>query len=533
MILRPYQSQLKADIYKSWADGAQNVLAVSATGSGKTVIFSDALREHDGACVAIAHRHELVSQISVALARNGVRHRIIGQPALIRTCVALHIQETKRSYYDPNARCAAAGVQTLVRMNADDAWFKSVTLWVQDETHHLLKRNQWGKAVAMFPNARGLGVTATPCRADGHGLGRHADGVFDSMVLAPGMRDLITMGYLTGYRIFAPPSDIDTSSVPLSASGDYSPEPLRKAVHASSRIVGDVVGHYLKIAPGKLGVTFAVDVESATEIAAAYRGAGIRAEVVSAKTNDAVRASILRKFASGEIKQLVNVDLFSEGFDLPALEVVSMARPTQSFALYAQQFGRSLRLMDGKDHAIIIDHVGNVHRHGLPDAHREWTLDRREKRSSASTPTTVRTCPDCTGTYDRSFGMTCPYCKYVVEPAGRSAPEQVDGHLYELDEATLARMRGERDALPTYHPDPLVCMSVAKKHREKLEAREALMEAVSLWGGRISTATDDATIAELQRRFYVTFGVDVGTAQTLNRAEAELLRKKVERCTNN
>jgi DNA or RNA helicases of superfamily II len=187
------------------------------------------------------------------------------------------------------------------------------------------------------------------------------------------------------------------------ATGDFNADQLRKAVH-KSHITGDVVAHYLKLAPGKLGVTFAVDVEAATEIAGAFRAAGVPAEVVSAKTPDALRAQILRRFKAREILQLVNVDLFGEGFDLPAIEVVSFARPTESFALYCQQFGRALRLMLSKEAAavhahltdeqrraaiaasekpvaIIIDHVNNVLRHGLPDARREWSLDRRERRS--------------------------------------------------------------------------------------------------------------------------------------------------------
>ena len=164
-----------------------------------------------------------------------------------------------------------------------------------------------------------------------------------------------------------------------------------------------MVDHYLRIAKGKLGVTFAVDVEAAGDIATAFKKAGVPAEIVTAKTPDTLRASILRRFRNRELLQLVNVDLFGEGFDLPAIEVVSMARPTQSFSLFAQQFGRALRPMDGKEHAIIIDHVGNVHRHGLPDAPRDWSLDRRERRSSKNVDIVIptRTCPECAGAYER------------------------------------------------------------------------------------------------------------------------------------
>lgn len=524
--LRPFQAQLKADIYAAWRSGASNVLAVAPTGAGKTVIFSEVLREHDGPSVAIAHRHELVSQISLALARNEVRHRIIGTSSLVRNCVALHIAETGRSYYSPSAHCAAAGVDTLIRLPPTDPWLASVTKWVQDEAHHVIRANKWGKACAMFtnPNVRGLGVTATPLRGDGLGLGRHADGVMDALVQAPGMREIIRMKFLTDYRIFAPPSDLDLSSVTISASGDYSPEPLRKAVH-KSHIVGDVVQHYLKIAPGKLGVTFAVDVESATEIAAAYRAAGVPAEVVSGNTPIMLRAAVLRRFAAGEIKQLVNVDLFGEGFDLPAIEVISMARPTQSFSLYAQQFGRALRILDGKAWGIIIDHVGNVARHGLPDAHREWTLGRREKRSRGATVTDVmpiRVCPQCSGAYEADQGLTCPYCGHYAEPAGRSTPEQVDGDLHELSPEALARMRGEIDQPPSYHLSPGIQMSINARHREAAEAQRLLRGAMAEW----AAGMDD--LPRAWRRFYLTFRVDVLSAQALGRADAEALMARIK-----
>lgn len=531
IILRPFQLKLEQDIHAAWNNGARNVMAVAATGAGKTTVFSSVIRNHRGPSIAIAHRHELVGQISLALARNEVRHRIIGQPALIRDCVAAHIADTGRSYYNANGHVGVASVNTLVKMPPETPWFATVTLWVQDEIHHLLSKNLWGKAAALFPNARGLGVTATPVRADGKGLGRHADGLMDTMVFAPSMRTLIDDGYLTDYRIFAPPSDLDLAGVGISAGGDYSPEPLREAVR-KSHIVGDVVSQYLRIAAGKRGVTFCPDVASASDAAAAFRQAGVPAETVSAKTPAAVRSAIIRRFAAGEILQLTNCDLFSEGFDLPAIEVVSMMRPTLSFGLYSQQFGRALRVMEGKQHAIIIDHVGNVMRHGLPDAPREWSLDRRERRSR-STPDDVipvRVCPECTGVYERAeHGLTCPYCGATAEPAGRSLPEMVDGDLYELDADTLARMRSEIDAPPSSHPSPLIQRSLNARHRERCDAQTELRAAMAEWAGRRDGRTDQATVRRLQREFFITFGVDVLSAQALGRAEAESLTERVRR----
>lgn len=376
-------------------------------------------------------------------------------------------------------------------------------------------------------------MTATPVRADGKGLGKHADGLFERMVVGPSMRDLIEQGYLTDYRIFAPPSDLDLSSVGVSASGDYSPPQLSEA-RRRSRITGDVVQHYLRIARGKLGVTFDVDVESATETAAAFRAAGVPAEIVSGKTPDGLRADILRRFRRREVLQLVNVDLFGEGFDLPAIEVVSMARPTQSFALFAQQFGRALRPLEGKSHAIIIDHVGNTLRHGLPDAPRAWSLDRRERRARSApsdvVPTRVCANPECLGVYERIY-PTCPYCGHEPAPAGRSEPEQVDGDLVELDAEVLARLRGEvaRIKGPALFPSgagPVVRGAISQNHFRRQHSLNSLESAVSVWAGwQKHLGRSDR---ESYRRFFHRYGVDVLTAQTLPAADMESLAVRIE-----
>lgn len=556
--LRPFQADLERRIYDAWNGGALNVMPVAATGSGKTVILSKVLFDEPGASIAIAHRQELVSQISIALARNGVRHRVVGAKKgsnLIRVVSALQVAELGYSFFDPNAKTGVGGVDTVIRMDDSDSWFKQVRLVVQDEAHHVLKANKWGIAAGMFPNARSLLPTATPLRADGKGLGRHADGLVDAMVLAPSMRDIINMGYLTDYRIFAPPSDLDLSQVALSqATGDYNADQLRKAVH-KSHITGDVVAHYLKLAPGKLGVTFAVDVEAATEIASAFRAAGVTAEVVSAKTPDALRAQILRRFKAREIMQLVNVDLFGEGFDLPAIEVVSFARPTESFALYSQQFGRALRLMLSKEAAaihahltdderraaiaasdkpvaFIIDHVNNVLRHGLPDSRREWSLDRRERRSSGkSDAIPMRVCvnPECIQPYERVY-KCCPHCGHYPPPPNRTAPEFVDGDLLELDEATLAALRGEisridGDAVIPWGAAPEVAGAVRKRHWERREAQQDLRNMIAWWAGLESAQGRGES--ESYRRFYYKFGIDVANAQTLNAKDAGELANRV------
>lgn len=544
--LRPYQQELKDAIYQEWSLKPQsNVLGVLATGAGKTVLLSSIVTDEPGAVCVIAHRKELVSQISLALARNKVRHRIIGPNKVIKDIVRIHMEEVGRSFYDPNSKVAVAGIDTLIlRAEQLKQWTPAVKLWVLDEAHHLLKDNKWGKGVQMFPNARGLGLTATPCRADGYGLGRHADGLFDSMKIGVTMRFLIDSGYLTKYRIFAPPSTFSRESIDVSkATGDLNLDQMRKAVAGSSliahdekTITGDVVTQYLKIAKGKLGITFVPDINTAEEVTKQFNEAGISAAVVSSKTPDVERFALMRKFKNREILQLVNVDLFGEGVDVPVNEVISMTRPTESYSLYAQQFGRPLRLSPGKEFALIIDHVGNVMRHGLPDAPREWSLDRRERRTGKSEPSTVRVCTACAAVYER-FRDACPDCgEPVPKPADRSGPVQVEGDLYELDPTVLAQMRNEvvgaretpeamRDRLTQLGvPVPGVMVNV-KRQGQRIDALVKLDHTLSVWAGyRRAEGLSDS---EIFRKFYLTYGVSWLEAQALKAADADKLRERI------
>lgn len=540
MILRPYQNELEAAIYRGWNEQQhQNVLATLATGGGKTVIFASILSKHQGVTCAIAHRQELVGQISMALARFGVRHKIIGPTKVIRYILNEQIKELGSHFYDPNSQCAVAGVDTLVR-RADklQSFLNQVTLWVQDEAHHVTKDNKWGKAAALMPNARGLGVTATPIRADGKGLGRHADGVMDVLVEGPSMRWLIDNGYLTDYRVFAPPSDLDLTNVTVSqATGDYNPKKLKSAVQ-KSHLVGDVVAHYLRLAAGKQGITFATDVETATEMSVKYNQAGVPAEIVSAKTPARVRGYVMSRFKAGELKQLVNVDLFGEGVDVPAIEVVSMARPTKSYGLYCQQFGRGLRLMGGKEYALIIDHASNVVRHGLPDMEREWSLDSRGSTPRSKKPEDdipLRYCVACTQPYERIYSK-CPWCGHLHEPAGRSKPEYVDGDLTELTPEILAEMRGNinrADESPAtvgqrmrFANAPVAAINGAMKNIvNKQEAQAALRQSISWWAG--IQKHKGRTDSESYKLFYFCFGVDVLTCQTFGRPDAIKLATRI------
>lgn len=544
MQLRPYQYKLTEDIQDTFQAGATNVLAVMPTGAGKTVTFADLTAKSPDPAVLLAHRTELVSQISMTLARFGVEHRLIAPAATVRSVRQEHYREFRRYFDNPQAPSAVASVDTLIaRAELYTGWARQVGLWIIDEAAHVIGNlgnppNKWGRCAAMFENARGIGFTATPLRADGKGLGRHAHGIFDAMVEGPTVGWLMRHGFLSDYRLIAKPSNINVADLTATASGDFSQKKLALRSH-ESQIVGDVVQEYRRYADGKQGITFTVDVETANELAQAFIAAGIPAAAVSAKTQEAERARAIRAFRNGEIKQLTNCDLFGEGFDVPGVEVVSLARPTMSLGLHLQQVGRALRTAEGKTHAIIIDHVGNWERHGLPDTPRTWTLDARERRKAKDDPdlVAVTSCLNCFLVFERKLLPKCPHCGHVREISERSKPEHVDGDLTELDLKALAALR---ESVELENPDKIARRAyfaggsgAAERTRqsqvERIKAQNELKEAIADWAGRrkASGQSDSASY----REFYLTYGMDVLTAQTLPTKEMDALRERLERET--
>lgn len=539
MQLRPYQTDLLQKIYSAWNAGNVNVLAQLPTGGGKTVLFSHIVKEHDGASVVLAHRQELICQMSLALAREGVTHRIVGPKILRNLCVTAHMDELGRNYFNANAQCAVASVQSLTLKNIEPAWADRVSLWVHDEGHHITEDNLFGRAVKRFNRAKGLAVTATPGRTDGVGLGRGRGGLMDCLVQGPDPWELIRDGYLSKYRIFAPPSSLHREEIPITKSGDFSPLKLRDAT-AKSTVTGDVVAHYLKHAKGKLGLTFADSIENAKAIAEKFRAVNVPVEVLTGKTPHILRSQVLKRFRQRQVHQIISVQLIDEGFDCPAVEVVSDAAATESFGRFAQRFGRGLRILEGKDEMLYFDHVGNVVRHGLPDASRVWTLDRRSARNSGpSDAIPLRACPNpnadgmgtpCASIYER-FHKCCPFCGFYPEPVARSAPEYVDGDLFELDTETLKAMRGEVariDGAPRIpqNLDPIATRAVVNAHHARIEAQGVLRNLIALWAGWLRHQGYDDS--QVYRRFYYAFGIDVLSAQALGRPDAEALSLRIQ-----
>lgn len=529
-MLRPYQSKLKNDIYAAWGDGHRNVLSVLPTGGGKTVIMADVTNDCRGGSAEIAHRQELVFQIAMAHARAGIYHRVIAPPQVIAFISNYQGRTLGRSYVHNGSPHAIISVDTLLRREAElTKWLPQVGLVQTDEGHHVLAANKWGRGIAMFPNAWGVLWTATPKRADRKSLKRGNAGLADAMVCGPTLRELIDQRHLCDYVIYGPSPSIDRATLPVGASGDFSPAPMRDAAHRST-VTGDIVRDYLRFAPGKRGVSFVVDVSLAAETAEAFRAAGVPAAMISAQTPDHVRVPTMDDFRNGFLKQLVNVDILGEGVDVPGIEVVSMGRPTESEGLFDQQFGRMLRTMEGKAHGVLIDHVGNVLRHGLPDA-RERTLEIPERRTrkhleDINDEIPLTTCTACFRVYT-AVKASCPHCKVKPVPAGRERPEQVDGDLTEYSPDLLRKLRKEIDdamkvkvAVSAGRGAQIGSLATGNL---RVAAQRELRDSLAWWAG-VQQDVHGLSLPEQYRTFYHRFGVDVATAQTYGAKEATALK---------
>lgn len=409
---------------------------------------------------------------------------------------------------------------------------------VAHNCHHALRDNIWGEAIKLFTNGRGLGVTACTIRADGNGIGRHAEGVFDSMVVGPTMRELIDIGGITDYEIVIPTNDFQIAEDAVTAKGDFSPNKMREA-SKNSRIVGDVVQEYVKWAYGKRTIVFATDVDTANDMAARYNEVGIPAASVSAKTDPLVRRDMIRRFRDGRIWVLINVDLFDEGFDVPACECVILARPTQSLNKYLQMVGRALRLAQGKTHGLIIDMVSNWKRHTLliTGAPINQTLDRREKRAKKEPDPEdipLTRCKECSRPYPRVL-RACKWCGAeppLPEPASRTL-QQVDGDLMLLDRAKLEQMRqamalespGDMETRVAAVAGPVAGAGARNRQFAKIEAQGRLRAALEQWAGvrRAAGETDDM----IHRRYFLATGSDMLSVMNAERKASDYERDAI------
>jgi DNA repair protein RadD len=427
------------DIRASFAQH-RRVLAVAPTGSGKTVTFayiSTNAAAKGNRVVIVAHRQEIVEQISGALDGMGVRHG--------------RIQPGHRMTADP---VQVAMIQTLARRL--DA-VPQPNLLVIDEAHHGVA-GTWKAVASAWQKARILGVTATPRRLDGRGLGD----AFDAMVVGPQMAELIEAKHLADYTYLAPPQVADLSGI-KTRMGDFSIDELGAAMDKSV-ITGDAVAHYSKYLSGRPAIAFCVTVAHAEHVAEQFNAAGFRAASVDGKMDRTVRRGRIASIGDGRIQVLTSCDLISEGVDVPVVAGAILLRPTKSLGMFLQQVGRCLRVKPDGGRAMILDHVGNVHIHGMPADAREWTLDNKPKKPPEPGLRVCETCyrafPAATARADAA-GCTTEPCPILFAPAEpKPLPEQVAGELSMIDAAALAEMRAK----------PLREILTGRESRAELEA---------------------------------------------------------------
>lgn len=395
--------------------GHRAPLLVAPCGFGKTVVFSyftKCTTQKKKRTLILAHRDELIEQISKTLAEFEVDHSFIaaGRPFIAKTL---------------------AHVGSVFSVARRLGTFPAPDNIIIDEGHHAIKGSTWGKVLDFFPRARRIGVTATPERLGGEPLD-----LYDDLILGPTTAEAIENGTLCPFKIYAP-SSIDISGVHM-RGGDLARNELA-AVSDKPSITGNAIAEYKKIALGKRAVYYCVTVQHARNVAIEFQSEGITAACIDGKMDRDSRKSLVTAFREGDVSILTSVDVVTEGFDLPAIEVVGMLRPTASLAWWVQASGRGLRNYPGKEYAIIIDHAGNVIRHGLPDDDRDWSLQGRASRKSGSSGPSVRVCPVCFAA--QASGPThCKFCGAVFPIKARKVEER-EGDLVEVDTEMLRRTR--------------------------------------------------------------------------------------------
>jgi DNA repair protein RadD len=390
--LRPYQVGAIEGARHELRRGARSVLLVCPTGGGKTVIASEIIcsaAARGSRTLFLAHRRELIQQTVVKLTQFGVAPGVIqaGFP------LALHRQ------------AQVASVQTLIRRPGQ---LSQVDLVFIDEAHHLTASNTYAKLLSWWPEAKVVGLTATPWRLDGKGLGD----VFASHVVAATPRQLRDEGFLVpvgGWEYEA----IDTDSARVKA-GDYVAKDLEKSA-TSKRVIGDVVSEYVMHGEGARAVVFAVSINHSQLLVDAFRDAGVVAEHVDGEMPSAERDAVLRRFREGGTRVVSNVGVLTEGWDVPEAEVCILARPTLSTSLYLQMVGRVLRPAAGKRLARIHDHAGCLAAHGHPFADRDYSpmLTATVKKDKGSQRARPKHCPACKSLLAR---WPCDGCGHTPTP---------------------------------------------------------------------------------------------------------------------
>jgi hypothetical protein len=393
-----------------------------------------------------AHRRELVNQASGTMGKFDIAHGIVlaGETPL------------------PHHSTQVCSLQTVVGKIGK---IKEPDFIVFDEAHHATS-GSYQKIMEAYPNAKILGVTATPCRTDGKGLGD----VFQSMVVGPSTEDLTNDGYLSPARYYCTPCLADLGGI-KKRGGDYVREELADAMDQRA-ITGNAIDHYRRICDGVPMILFCVSVQHAKDVASAYLAAGYRATFVDGGLAEDDRTDRLNGLGTGKYQIVTSCDLIGEGLDIPNVVAAQLLRPTESLSLHLQQIGRPLRPVyaagmpletaedrlaaiasGGKPCAYILDHVGNCGavvdgawqtKHGFATSPREWTLQGKIKKPKGEADVTIKSCPDCFSVHEPA--NECPFCGHVYEVVRSRKIESVKGDLVEVSREMIEAEKQARKA---------------------------------------------------------------------------------------
>ena len=411
--LRDYQQEGVENIRGAFRR-CRSVLYCLPTGGGKTVVFSYVTENAiaKGRRVAIlVHRQELVDQARSSLERLGLQVGVIapGHPE------------------SPHLPVQVCSVQSLVRRLP--RWPNAFDLIVIDEAHHAVA-GSWRKVLDAYPSAFRLGVTATPERLDGQGLGNF----FEVLIEGPGTWDLMQRGHLAECRVFIPPNGARRHKLSKLAGEfrmDSAAEEMKRSV-----LMGDVVTHYKKHLFPRTAIAFCCTVDHAQFVADEFKRAGVRAAVIDGTLDKNTRRQMIQGLATGDVQVLCSCEVISEGTDVPSVGGALLLRPTNSLSLFLQQCGRCLRPAEGKPYAVILDHAGNVRKHGLPQDVQVWSLaNRKLKNCDKREAPMVRVCQSCFAAIPGGVEV-CPFCGAEVAKPKRKA-------IISDDDATLKEIRVE------------------------------------------------------------------------------------------
>lgn len=360
--LRDYQIENKRKVYEAW-QSCRSVMLQMPTGTGKTRLFVSIARDifdyghsikKQFKVLILAHRKELIQQISEHL---GEKYRLAH--GLI---MSQNIEQRQFSMQ-------VGSVPTLNRRL--ERWEdKNFDVIIIDEAHHV-KAKSYKKIIDLFPNAKILGVTATPYRLNHAGFRPE----FDQLIVSPSVAEFIKKGYLCEFDYYSirPNSELqkEIDRMKLDFEGDYKESEMMDVMDRDF-VRADILDAFLRYAKDKKGIIYTISRAHNEHLAAKFQEAGIVSAAIDSETPKEKRDELVNKFRRGEIQVLFNVNIFSEGFDCPDVEVIQLARPTKSLSMYLQQVGRGLRPAKGKEKLIILDNVGLYNKFGFPSARRKW-----------------------------------------------------------------------------------------------------------------------------------------------------------------